>query len=369
MSIESITPLRVYGLEVSYFTGKLEAYLRYRSIPYERITERSLGIAREHVGVAQMPSVALSDGRWMSDTTPMIAWLEAQLPGPSVIPEDAVQAFFALLLEDYGDEWLWRPAMHYRWHYAADSRLLSRKIVDQLTGHVPLPRPLKRFFVRTRQRTLFTRGDGVDSVTLAHVEETYRKNLAWMSDVLGERPFLLGDRPTIADFGYFGSMFRHFGMDPTPSTIMREEAPAVYAWVARVWNARRSTAAPSAALAEGVPESWDPILDEIGATHLTHLAANAEAWRDGRRHFDVEIQGVRYRKLRTSPYRVWCLEQLRRRFDEIPQPKREAARARLEAHGCWEPLWREEALASGIDPKGEAPFGRGASMTGLGRKR
>ena len=27
--------LTVYGLKVSYFTGKLEAYLRYKEIPYE----------------------------------------------------------------------------------------------------------------------------------------------------------------------------------------------------------------------------------------------------------------------------------------------------------------------------------------------
>ena len=26
------------------------------------------------------------------------------------------------LLEDYADEWLWRPAMHYRWSYEADAR-------------------------------------------------------------------------------------------------------------------------------------------------------------------------------------------------------------------------------------------------------
>ena len=29
--------LRVYGSELSYYTGKLEAYLRYKGIPHERL--------------------------------------------------------------------------------------------------------------------------------------------------------------------------------------------------------------------------------------------------------------------------------------------------------------------------------------------
>jgi hypothetical protein len=28
-------PLRVYGSVISYYTGKLEAYLRYKEVPYE----------------------------------------------------------------------------------------------------------------------------------------------------------------------------------------------------------------------------------------------------------------------------------------------------------------------------------------------
>jgi len=34
-------------------------------------------------------------------------------------------------------------------------------------------------------------------------------------------------------------------------------------------------------------------------------------------------------------------------------------------HGCWEPLRSVESPASGLDPEGQAPFGRSASMTGL----
>ena len=36
MNSDTARPLRVSGSEISYFTGKLEGYLRYKEIPYGR---------------------------------------------------------------------------------------------------------------------------------------------------------------------------------------------------------------------------------------------------------------------------------------------------------------------------------------------
>ena len=358
----SITPLRVYGSDISYFTGKLEAYLRYKEIPYQREPGNPMPIARRYTGNAQIPAVLLADGRWLTDTTPILDWLETQVPEPRVVPADPLQAFASRLLEDYADEWLWRPAMHYRWSYPADAALLSRKIVDEMLTGAPLPAALKRLAIRTRQRVFFVRRDGVDASTRAHVEAVYLRTLDQLQGVLAVHPFLLGDVPTLADFGFFASMFRHFGTDPTPSKIMRERAPEVHAWVARMWDARASLTQGS--LVDGIPAEWSPILEEIGASYLPHLCANAEAWIRHDRRFDVEIQGVLYRGLRTARYRVWCLERLRDHFDGLPEAVRGEARALLDKHGCWEPLWRVEEPVSGVDPERRAPFAPGCSMTG-----
>ena len=142
-------------------------------------------------------------------------------------------------------------------------------------------------------------------------------------------------------------MFRHFGMDPTPSTLMRETAPGVYAWVARVWNSRASN--DRGELVSGIPDDWGAILDDIGSAYLPHLCANALAWKQGWRRFDFEIEGVGYRRLRTSRYRVACLEELRRHCDALPELVREQARTLLTRHGCWEPLWRVDDPSSGIE--------------------
>ena len=359
MNTDRSSGMRVYGSVISYFTGKLEAYLRYKGLGYEFVpmTTRYFNrVVPAATGAAQMPAVELPDGRWMTDTTPMIAWFETQHPEPAVIPRDPVQAFVSRLVEDYADEWMWRPAMHYRWSHAPDARLLSHAIATEILADVPAPLWLRRLIIRRRQFHGYVRGDGVSAATRAHVEGIYLRTLDALAAIFRARPFLLGDAPTLAAFGFFASMFRHFGIDPTASAIMRSRAPAVYAWVARVWNARADAAGP---LVTAVPSDWGPILDDVGAAYLPYLNANAGAWREGRRRFDVEIPGTTYVRVPTSRYRVWCLEQLRRRHDELPDVARASVRTLLERHGCWEPLWRVTDCRSGHDPENRAPFGRG----------
>ena len=75
----------VYGAKISYLTGKFEAYLRWREIDYEYRpldARHYRSVIPEKLGASQYPSVELDDGRWMSDTSPMIAWLEQGVPAP-----------------------------------------------------------------------------------------------------------------------------------------------------------------------------------------------------------------------------------------------------------------------------------------------
>jgi glutathione S-transferase len=356
--------LRVYGSKISYFTGKLEAYLRFKQIPYEFVpmTPRVRARVGRRTGTPQMPAVELPDGRWITDTTPMLAWFETQHPEPAVIPPDPLQGFVSRLLEDYADEWLWRPALHYRWSYRGDALLLSRRIVDEMMSSVPLPGAAKRWLIRVRQMRRYVRGDGVRAETRAHVESVYLRSLEQLDAIFAVRPFLLGALPTLADFGFFASMFRHFGLDPTPAALMLERAPRVFEWLARLWNARAS--GTRGALESGIPADWSPILREVGDAYLPFLCANAQAWKARQTRFDATIQGAPYGGLGVSRYRVWCLEELRRHFTALPEPVREEARRLLEAHGCWEPLWRVEAPESGVDPQRSAPFAPGTPMFG-----
>lgn len=360
--------LRVYGSKISYFTGKLEAYLRYKGIAYERLPlVRTRKRLRARLGTTQMPAVELEDGRWMSDTTPIIQYLEQQVPEAPVLPRDAVLRFVALLIEDYADEWLWRPAMHYRWSHRHDRELLSSILVDELLGHIPIPRFVKKVAITRRQRHGFVIGDGVSDATRDHVESSYFAALDNMTRMLEGHRFLLGNSPSIADIGLMGPMLRHFGHDPTPAELMRDRAPAVYAWVARMWNAKAATTTPS--WPGSALEDAQSMLQEICETHLVQLAHNAQAFAENARRFDVEIQTCRYRDLPVSRYRVWCLEELRRQFSALHDDEQDRVRSRL-PYPAAEILWTAKfSTRSDYDVARLAPFNRAINVYANGVPR
>ena len=354
--LAALAGMRVHGLDLSYFTGKLQAYLRYCELPFDFADMDTAGLRRaaRATGMAQMPAIELSDGRWMTDTTAIIGWIEARRAGPAVTPRDPALRFFSLLLEDYADEWLWRPALHYRWSFQPDTALLGRRIAAEMLRDVPVPLALRTAVIIARQQRKYVRGDGITPATRGAVEALYHRSLAALEAILVKRPFLLGDRPSLADFGFMGSMFRHFSLDPTPARIMRDTAPAVFEWVARMWNARASAFA-DATLLDAVPDDWEPFLAEAATGYLPSLAANAEARAAGQTMFAVTLQGVDWR-LPVNLNRVHCLKALQTAFATLPADAAATVRARLEAAGAWAPLWRVTPPDIGFDPEGRLPF-------------
>jgi glutathione S-transferase len=353
--------MKVYGASVSYYTGKLETYLRYKGIAYERDSPyREIREIKAQVGCIQHPIVKLDDGRFMTDSTPMILHFETEYPDRGILPEDPVVEFIAHLIEDYADEWLWRAAMHYRWSYDHDRELLCRILADELTSHVKLPRFWRCLIVKRRQRNGFVINDGVTPMTREHVEAGYHRILALMSSVLRRRPFVLGNKPSLADFGLMGPMLRHFGQDPTPAEIMRDTAPFVFEWVARMWNAGQQS--ENGELLTAVPDDLAPMLKEICETHLAQLVANAEAWHKGQDKFHMTVQGCRYQNLPVSRYRVYCLEMLRERFASLDENAQRAVQSLLSVEPA-SILWQKGFQArSEYDEARQAPFNKAINV-------
>src|SRR5574338_1236821 len=140
-------PWIVHGTDASYFTGKLEAALRAKGIAYRLEPFSAAGMRRcaRHTGVLQVPQVERPDGSWLVDTTLILECLERERPEPALSPRVPSLRFVSLLLEDFADEWLWRPAMHYRWSFPETARLMSAWLAEHLAGR-PAPQSLKRRF-------------------------------------------------------------------------------------------------------------------------------------------------------------------------------------------------------------------------------
>lgn len=358
--------LTLYGLKISYFTGKMEAYLRAKRIPFAFQSMTAKQFMQEFpqkLGALQMPVMELADGRLMTDTTPMIDWLEGAYPDRPILPEDPAMAFFARLIEDYADEYLWRPAMHYRWSYWESAELLRRQIVDEIGRDVRVPGFLKRWRTYHRQRDFFVRRDGVNAQTWDHVEQAYLRLLDMLDPILARRDYLLGGRVTLADIGLMGPLLRHFSMDPVPSKIMRETAPHVMAWVMRVWTAGdRHWGDLTDDLPDDLPEDLQPLITEIGETHLESLNANAAAWAENPKaaFYDMRLQGTDYKKVPLSPYRVWCLEELQRHYHALEDDAKTKVDAVLAACKARDALLAQDGIKSGYNETDVAPFGAGS---------
>jgi len=314
--------LKVHGLSESYFTGKLEGYLRAKGLAYELLEMDSQSFKRcaGMTGVAQMPQLELPDGRWLTDSTRIIEHFEHELPQPALYPADPAVNFIADLLEDFGDEWLWRPAMYYRWNFDEDACQLSDQLARSMLRDVPLPLPCRRWLIKRRQRRLFLKGDGITRDTSPVVEALYPEVLDALEKALADRPFLLGQRPTQADMGFFGSMFRHFYSDPTPARIMRTQAPLVHAWVERLWNLQPAHSDQLPMPAE-LPEGLQALLKMLCTDYLPYLDANEQAVDSGAKRVNWQTHGVTF-STPSNPYQRHCWQRLRWRYQSLSAAQR-----------------------------------------------
>jgi glutathione S-transferase len=308
--------LKVIGGHESYFTGKLEAYLRAKGIPYQNVpfTLEGLQQAAAHTGFFQIPQVACPDGSWLVDTTLIIDYLDRVHPEPRTSPTDPATNFIALLLEDYADEWLWRPAMHYRWSFDNSAELLSSWLAEH-SPEADVSLVEKKAFFYERQKSTFVDGDGVTGQTRAAVESSYHHALTVLEAIFAGRDFILGDRPTQADFGFMGPMFRHFFCDPDPARLMRDTAPGVHEWVARMWNMKPQRFS-SAVQIESIPGDLGDLLEPVVSVYLPYLLENQKAVIAGQEQVSYDALGVSWTEP-AKPFRLWCLDQLRINYQSL----------------------------------------------------
>jgi hypothetical protein len=177
----------------------------------------------------------------------------------------------------------------------------------------------KKFFF-DRQYNIFVAGDGVNSETKKAVESSYYHALKTLEAIFAKRDFILGDRPTQADFGFFGPFFRHFFSDPDPVRIMREIAPGVHEWVARMWNIK-PVRFSSAAQIEAIPDDLSDLLEPAVSVYLPYLLTMQEAAIAVQDQVSYDALGVGWTEP-TKPYRAWCLDQLRRHYQALEDEAR-----------------------------------------------
>lgn len=229
----------LYGWHLSYFTGKVLCYLRYKRIPFIDQPVDMLTLMhriRRETGEVVMPVLRTPDNEWLQDSSHIIDRMEALYPDAPVIPATPVQRFTAYLIEAWGDEW-WIPiAMHTRWTYPENYRLFEADSGAALLPH--FPRFLQRAATARVARTLrgMLPAVGVRPAQFALMDRWTAHMLDLLETHFANLPYLLGSRPTLADYGLVGTMYGHLGRDPWPARELIAPRPHLRAWIDRMAN-------------------------------------------------------------------------------------------------------------------------------------
>ena len=309
----------LYGAELSLYTGKVRAYLRYKGIDFEeRLADLKTvkQVLYPKVRRKMVPIVVTPDEEYLQDSTHIIDRLEEVFTDAPVRPSTPRQRLVSLLFEHFGDEWLLLPAMHYRWRY--DWKFIVREMSDMLVPGKPLYRQLPKtlpviaYFGIGARRAI-----GVSKITAPAIESWYEEFLAQFDRHLEHYPFLLGSRPSIGDYGLMGPLYAHLYRDPNSGTLMKELAPRVADWVERMNDPQPN----SGDFLEGdeVPQTLFPILERLFDEQfpvLLDTVRRVAEWIDknpgermprmiGRHTFTIgEAQGRRI----VLPYNQWMLQ-------------------------------------------------------------
>lgn len=306
---------RLFGSELSPYSVKVRSYLRYKGLPHEWIL-RTPAVQAEFQKYAKLPLIPLlvtPQGEGMQDSTPIIERLEARHAEPSIMPADAALAFLSALLEEYGDEWGNKWMFHYRWRYQPDVWATAERIAHQMAGaQGTLAVAQARAAVADRMtgRLGFV---GSNAETEPTIEASFRRALTLLEAHLQARPYVLGGRPAMADFGLW-AQFYEAATDPTPGAIMRASAPSVMAWVQRMLDPK----------GDGDFEVWTalaptlvPLLkEEVSGLFLPWSAANAAAIAGGQKSFSMNLAGTTWTQ-EPQKYHARSLAELQRKYAAV----------------------------------------------------
>ncbi len=332
-------PLKLKGVPGSPYTRKMLAYLRFRHIPYELlIGDQSAEIGLPEAKVSLLPTFYLpnADGELEAvvDSTPLIRRFEAEFSGRAAIPTDPVLGFLNFLIEDYADEWLTKAMFHYRWYYDADIDMAGTVLPHWSNIQAPAAelRKLKDYVSRRQISRLYVVGS--NDTTAPVIEASYRRFLAIMDTLIEKQKFVLGGRPSSADFGIYAQLTQLAKFDPTPANICLKHAPRVYAWTDLIDDLSGQPAEEHDWMGvDDVLGALGGLLKEIGRTYAPALLANAEALQAGRDQMEATIDAQPWQQP-AFPYQAKCLQWINAEYQQLDATAKSQVDEILSGTGC-----------------------------------
>lgn len=369
----------LWGSELSPFALKIEALLRFAEVPFRWLPAggpgrlaRTFDRRRRQVVARRrpltwppmspldefplVPFLFGPGGETLYDSSAIGNWLAT--PGTTstdrataLVPTDPAIAFAVQLADEAFDEVGLYVVHHNRWVVSArdnDAGIRLAREMRPLLG--PFAAVVRRVFPARQVRRLPylfsvappasawpglparlrppTRRDFPP--THALLDQAFGELLAAIEPLFATRPYLFGDRFTLADASLYGQLDMN-RTDPSAWTLIQQRAPATAQWIGRIaagdFSAHRADAPLTLDL------SLLPLFDWIARTFVPLMQQNRAAWTDhrargetrfneaafdaGRALYDGVLLGHPFRSVvKTFQVRVW--DDLRRAWHALP---------------------------------------------------
>ena len=332
--------IELTGAPGSPYTRKMIGVLRYRRIPHIVYWGgSSIPEGYPEPKIRLLPTFYFPDGDDgarvpVTDSTPIIRRLEKDYSERSVIPADPVLNFLNDLIEDFADEWLTKAMFHFRWAHEADWTNAAPLLVywNTNTAAPETARTFADHFAKRQIDRLYVVGS--NEVTAQTIESSYERFIGILDELIARRGFVLGARPSAADFAIYGQLTQLAIVEPTSAAITQRVSQRVRAWVDLMDDL--SGVKPSDGDwfdADEAREALAPLISEMGRTYAPAMLANAKAVMAGDETFETEIDGRRW----TQPvfkYQAKCLGWMREAHASLSGNERGAVNAMLADTGC-----------------------------------
>jgi hypothetical protein len=231
------------------------------------------------------------------------------------------------VVEEVLDEWVARVMVHFRWHYAENTRgIVSAILGREVTLAEARESPIAKWGPRACRAT----GTETEHQQQA-AEREYFELLAALESQLAATPYALGERPTAVDAILLGGLRAHTNHDPVPDLSAYPKALA--------WDRERADRWDGSGKLAAFPESTPfaaHVLELARSCYAPVLLGNARALAAGDKAFVVETYGEPASYL-ARPYPEQSRRMLQDRIrHQLDPSERETVAAWLESRGLAE---------------------------------
>ncbi|MBI4510832.1 MAG: glutathione S-transferase family protein [Deltaproteobacteria bacterium] len=353
----------IWGSELSPFALKIRAMLQHAQLPHRFLpaqgrraeNARAWGtielakLRRDALRFPRtspldeyplVPYLVEDDRRVLYDSSAIGRWIDATFKGlPLLFPSDPATSFVAQLIDEAFDEFGLYMLHHNRWVVSASDNDAGQRLAREFSWLLPvgLKGVLAHQFSRRQVRRLpYLFSVAPENLALAGVprrlappsrvgfppthallEEAWFAYVDAVESILASRPFLLGERFTIADASVFGHLWGN-SIDPSACLRLLARAPRTHAWLDAI---RRGTHVGStgesaldgsiAPLLRIVARTFLPLMRANEAAYLFHARRgetifNERAFNLGRALYEGELLGHPFRSVaKTFQVRAW----------------------------------------------------------------